>query len=279
MVALVFRVCFRVLHIRTFAAVGDPGELPVWRFPNPAGFPHAKRGVYWHSCLLRGAFWEYLAAVSVQRQIFLYWHTFTVDFLIGSVCIWPFICIFLINSYISFPFNSLLPFFTDKLRDFPPPWRNARAAVAETFGVELLWLFLGKWAASHMPYCSSWAFKKVEQTAWVAVQSKGEFGLKHIRAAPGGLRTPVKIRWKPSNCSEMWAIVRRASRGARSAVRRWFWSGNGEDVGQTTHLKIPQPKGLCSRVGDSEPADREYYFSVSQSMRPGDAQGNWGYRI
>lgn len=89
----------------------------------------------------------------------------------------------------------------------------------------------------------------------------------------------MKIRWKPSNQSQMWTIIRRVSRKARSAVRRWFWSGSEEDVGQTTHLKIPQPKGLYSRRRDSEVADREYFFSVSQSIRTRDAQGSWGYHI
>ena len=58
--------------------------------------------------------------------------------------------------------------------------------------------------------------------------------MQSVRAAPGRLRMPVK---KPSNQSQMWAIIRRVSRKARSAVRRWFGSGNEEDVRQTTHLK------------------------------------------
>jgi len=93
------------------------------------------------------------------------------------------------------------------------------------------------------------------------------------RAAPG---TPVKIRWKPSDWFQVWAIEECP---ARSAVRRWFWSGNEEDVGETAHLKIPQPKGLRSRRRVCEVADREYCFSVSQSMRARDAQGGWDYHI
>lgn len=54
----------------------DLGELPAWRFPNQAGFPHVKWVVYFplsrHSCLLRIALWEYLAPVSMQQPIFLH---------------------------------------------------------------------------------------------------------------------------------------------------------------------------------------------------------------
>lgn len=57
--------------------------------------PHVKQAVHfllsWHYCLLRGAFWEYWAAVSMQQPIFLHWYTLTVLLLVSFWLEWVYI--------------------------------------------------------------------------------------------------------------------------------------------------------------------------------------------